>query len=262
MTTTNGRQRRAEGSIEARPDGSWRIWVSAGKVNGLRRRVSEIVQGSRRDANRRLAELAHAIRTGAYAPNGAQQTLEQFIREWWPAKQASLAPRTAEGYQHLLDAFVVPALGRKRVQRIASGDVGRMIGELVDRGTVTQAEHVHRFTKMLFNAAIKVGAIVKNPVDGVAKPRLPHREMNVIQPEDWRKVRDYLAERESWALLPLTVAVTTGLRRSEVLALQWGDIDFDRSVLTVRRTVHNIQGNVPVENILAVFRAIRDSSVA
>ncbi len=66
--------------------------------------------------------------------------------------------------------------------------------------------------------------------------------MQVIGPEEWQKVRDYLAERRSWALLPLTVAATTGLRRSEVPGLQWHDIDFERSVLTVRRTVHNIIG--------------------
>ena len=239
----NGQKRRAEGSIQERPDGTWRIFVSAGTGdNGRRRRVSEVVTGSRRDANRRLSELAQAIRTGAYAPNGAQQTLAQFVQEWWPSKAASLAPRTAEGYRKMLDSYVLPALGRKRIQRITSGDVSRLVGELVDRGTVTQAVHVHRFTKTLFNAAIRAGTVVGNPIGAVAQPRLPHREMQVIGPEEWQTVRDYLAERQSWALLPLTVAITTGLRRSEVLGLQWVDIDFERSVLTVRRTVHNIPG--------------------
>jgi len=242
MNRTNGRQRRAEGSIEARPDGTWRIFVSAGEVNGRRRRVSEIVIGNRWDANRRLSELAQAIRTGAYAANGAGQTLGQFVAEWWPSKAASLAPRTAEGYRDMLDRHVLPALGKKRLQRITSGDVSALVGGLVDSGTVTQAVHVHRFTKTLFNEAMRAGVFVRNPGAGVARPRLPHREMQVIGPEEWQKARDYLSERRSWALLPLTVTITTGLRRSEVLGLQWVDINFDRAVLSVRRTVHNIQG--------------------
>ena len=242
MTTTNGRQRRAEGSIQPYGDG-WRIFVSGGTdATGLRVRVSEVVGGSRRDANRRLHELARSIRTGAYAANGAGQTLGQFVAEWWPSKAASLAPRTAQGYRKMLDSYVLPALGRKRIQRITSGDVSRLVGELVDRGTVTQAVHVHRFTKTLFNAAIRGGTAGKNPVLAVDRPRAPHREMATVTLEQWGRVRQHFERRESWALLPLTVLITSGLRRSEVLALQWRDLDFERGVLTVQRSFHVLPG--------------------
>ena len=242
MTTTNGRQRRAEGSIQERPDGTWRIFVSGGTdAMGRRVRVSEIVRGTRRDANRRLHEIAQAIRSGAYVP-GHAQTMREFIHSWWPSKRSSIAPTTAVGYERLLNRYILPALGAKRLQRIASADVSALIGALVDQGRVGQADHVYTLCRLIFNAAIRGGTAGKNPVLGVDRPRSPHREMATVTLEQWGRVRQHFEGRESWALLPLTVLITSGLRRSEVLALQWRDLDFERGVLTVQRSFHVLPG--------------------
>ena len=257
----SGTKRRAEGSVQERPDGTWRIFVSAGNgENGQRRRVSEVVKGTRRDANRRLAELAQAIRTGAYTPDGAQ-TLSRFVAEWWPGKAASVAPRTADSYRQMLDAYILPALGAKRLAKVTPGEVAAMIGGVVARGHLTQAAHVHTLAKIVFNGAVKQGAIVRNPAAAVDRPRPPHREMATVSPDEWQRVRQYLEERESWALLPLTVAIATGLRRSEVLGLQWRDIDFGVARLTVRRTFHTLPGRGAVIEAPKSHRSLRPVSL-
>ena len=88
------------GTIEKRANG-WRIWASCGKdlATGKRLRISEVVHGSKREAQRRLRAIQTELDQGSYVSKTAE-TLNQFVERWFPTKQASVSHTTATVYRN------------------------------------------------------------------------------------------------------------------------------------------------------------------
>jgi integrase len=225
----------------------YRIWVSGGTDDqGRRVRVSERFNGRKVDAMKRARAIASDLDTGRYVARGPQ-TFGAFVAAWWPSKQAAIAPTTAQGYSQMLGAYVLPALEHRPLQKIAGADVSAVVGRLAASGHLAMADHVYVLLRLIFNAALRQGAIGKSPMIGVERPRVPRREVGVVSPADWQRVRAHLAERAPWAVRPFTLLLTSGVRRSELCALQWRDVDLDRAVLHVRRSYHVIAGQPVVK---------------
>ncbi|MBI4305242.1 MAG: tyrosine-type recombinase/integrase [Chloroflexi bacterium] len=242
---TNGR-RREEGSITSYKDG-WRIWVTVGRnAAGKWIRKSEIVTSPLKDdARRRLRALLQEIEIGSYDAADSV-TFAQFFRRWWPSKAANLSPTSAVGVRRVLEKYAIPRIGRRPVDRIKATDLSPLIGALVERERVGQSIKLFQALRLTFNAAVKQRVIPRSPMEGVEKPRQPHHEMRTLTPEEWRRIEADLIERDSWALVPFTVLLTCGLRRSECCALRWSDIDLDGRILTVQRSYHVLPGRKSV----------------
>jgi integrase len=142
------------------------------------------------------------------------------------------------------------------LQKITGGELSAVLGRIVVRDANTMADHVYVMMRILFNAAVKQGAIGSSPLSGVERPRVARREMTVLSPDDWQSVLEYLRNHSSWALAPLTVLITTGIRRSELCGLRWSDVDFERSLLLLQRSFHLISGQ-PVYSDLKTKRSRR-----
>ena len=229
------------GSITKLPNGEHGVWLSAGTDpdTGKRVRIFERVPGTYRAAQTRLAAMRADVDSGRYVARRAE-TLSAFIESWWGAKRASIAPTTQRGYRRLIDTHILPAMGGKAIQRVSGADVSAMIGKLTAREKLRTAEQLYLVAGIIFNAAVKQGTIGRSPMAGVERPRPERRELHVLSADDWGRVREYLEKRESWTLRPLALLLTTGLRRSELCGLQWGDVDFARGLLYVRRSYHSL----------------------
>ncbi len=220
----------------------WRVFVSAGTDDhGKRVRVTEVVDGPKRDALRREREIKSALDTGSYVARGPK-TFGEFVEAWWPSKQASVAATTAREYRRVLDRAALPILRNRPIQKITGGEIGTILAPIVERGALSLAEHTFVILRIVFNAAVRQGVVGKSPMSGVERPKAKSREMTVLDPQDWQRVKAHLKDTNSWALTPLTVLITTGLRRSELCGLQWSDLDFENSLLHVRRVYHVLQG--------------------
>ena len=219
----------------------YRVFLSAGRgPDGKYVRISETVHGTFRAAQTRLGTLRASLESGAYVARKAE-TVEAFVARWWPAKSTSLAPTTVEGYRAIIDGQILPALGSKPLQKLTGQEISATLTAIVDRGHTPRAISTHAVLRLILREAVKMGALGRNPMDGVPQPRRPHHEMKILPPADWRRCREYLIRREShWTPL-FTLAITGGLRRSELSGLRWGDLDTETGILTVRRAVHKLK---------------------
>jgi integrase len=221
----------------------WRLFVSVPKGrDGSRRRLTEIVDGTKAEARRRLRELESGLETGAVVP-AAARSLRDFVEaEWWPAKLAKLSPTTLRSYRVLLDRHILPALGDQRLQRVEPRDVARLTGGMVADGHATQAQRCHVLLGTLWRAAVRSGATGRNIVEVVEAPRPHRREMVALTPDQVKAVLDDLAGRQSWAFRPVAILFTTGIRRSELVGLRWADFDGAAGLLHIRRAAHILKG--------------------
>jgi integrase len=170
-------------------------------------------------------------------------TLGVWLGEWLTAVRGSLKPKTWATYEQVLRLYILPDLGRVRLRDLAPEDLERVYDALRARGlSPTTAHHAHAVLHRALRQATRRGLVVRNVAELVSAPAMARREMRTLSVEELGRL---LTAAEDDPLRALwVVAVTTGMRLGEVLALRWVDVDLDRGVITVRASLQRV-GGVP-----------------
>jgi integrase len=212
--------------------------------DGRVRYLYETVDGSRRDAENRLAELVADVNAGR---RGASRvvTVKALADAWWDAMTGHLSPNTRIGYRGVLDRHIMPTLGRRRIDKIKPADLDRWYAQLAAGSAPTSRKpmraqsvrNVHNLLSGMFSTAVRWGWLPVSPVANTRPPRGASMSFEAPEPED---VARALAAAEAMdpelhAFLRFSAAV--GTRRSETSALQWRDLDLDAGEVTIRRAL-------------------------
>src|SRR6516162_3344056 len=112
---------------------------------------------------------------------------------------------------------------------------GRKAGQGLTAQTVL---HVHRTLSQALAHAVNAGVLFKNPAEQVRPPRPPRREIAILSKAEVAT----LLHAAGPLYLPVLVAVTTGMRRGELLGLRWSDIDLKAARLTVNQSLERLKG--------------------
>jgi integrase len=231
------------GVIEPRGPNKWRVRYYVGG-----KRFSVMVYGSRTDARRRLRELLGTADAGEHiAPS--RLTLAKWVKQWLlllrrgeangVRRRGLVSPRTAEGYQQMLDRYVLPCLGERPIQKLTATEIDQIYIGMEQQGlSPTTVRHTHVALRSCLATCVRKGHLSKNPADAADVPRAA--ESDVGQALDAEDVRRLLAGFQASVYLPIvTLALATGLRLSELLALRWIDVDLKAMTLTIARAIEH-----------------------
>jgi integrase len=224
------RRGRGEGSIYRRAsDGRW---VAALFMDDGRRVVRRA--SSRKDAAAKL-ELLLKARAEGHAL-AAERGTAAFLNEWLAIMKHTVAPGTFERYEQYIRVHAIPALGRIRLGRLTPQHFQRLYQDKLAAGlSPTTVSHLHTVLHGAFAEAVRWGLLPRNVVSLVRPPRKAHVEVVALTVEQARALLAAAAGNRFEALLML--AVKTGMRRGELLALRWEDVELDRGMLQVRGTL-------------------------
>ena len=216
-------------------------WYEAGRGSTKRKRTFD----RRRDAELFEASIRRARQLGQLASEviGSNATLEEFLVEWWDTYAATrLRPNTLESYTTLLDKWIVPYLGRKRLRDVSRETIDVYCARI--RADGAGAPTVNRALGVLqgvFHRAVEWRRLAWNPVVGTR--RLSHTRSETIgarSPEAVEAIRRQL-DQQNAALVSLFAY--EGLRPAEAYALTWADVLDDRGKARKRlRVEHAISG--------------------
>lgn len=214
---------------------------------GRYRRHSRNVVGTRRDAERALRDLLAAVDAGA---RSEVPTFGRIVEMWLAgaAERDELEATTLRTYRTLLDRWILPRVGRVRVDQVRVEDLEGVVSAMIRAGrapaTIRQA---HAVWRRALKEAIRLQWTTANPAAAVRLPRARPHEVDV--PDVASMVRLLAAAHDASPLLGVAVhvAVATGLRRGELCGLQWADVDLDAGLITVRRSVAEVDGRVIVK---------------
>ncbi len=230
--------------VRKRSKGSWEIYLDAGRDPGTGRRLRhyETIRGTKREAQQRLAELEVSIERGAYIKSPRALTLADYLTEWLRSHtELHCRPRTAEGYLFITNRYLIPALGRMRLSELRPHHVAGYCSNGVRQGLSNRTVlHHFRLLHKALKDGVKLGLIGINPCDGIDAPKPEDKEMKFLCPEE---VDNFLraARQAPWPYYYLFYTkLFSGLRRSEILGLTWGNLDLDLCVLSVTQTLHKL----------------------
>jgi integrase len=198
-----------EGSIAKRRDGRWSGRYVA---NGKRRAV---YAKSRREVT---AKLAAALELREYGLAGRAPTVAEYLDGW--LARAAVRPITRVRYEGLLRLHILPAIGAIELRRLRPDHIAALYGALpLAPATVGQ---IHAVLHGAFRQALIWNLVARNPADGVRPPKAERPAIRVLTIPEAHALLTAVRGDDLEALYVL--ALTTGARQGELLALYWEDI--------------------------------------
>lgn len=170
-------------------------------------------------------------------------------REWlelWleTYKVRKIRAKTQESYRRVLDAYILPPIGGIELEDLTPENCQHVINAVIDRGFTRQAQIVYTLMHAAFERAVRSGRLDKSPMATLDKPEHVQKHGRAMTPSDLACVLEHAGDCPYWPAL--AVMLYAGLRRGEVLALTWGDIDLHQGVIHVRRNAVRVDGQLAV----------------
>jgi integrase len=237
------------GHLRERSPGHWAIVIDVrDPQTGKRKRRWHSFAGPKREAEIKRAELIAAVARGGYV-EPSKTTVADFVRarvDQWEAA-GDISARTAQRYRQLVENQIVPHLGTKTLQKLRPLDIEgwhttlRNGGRVRDKGGIAARTvgHAHRVLSKALADAAKNDLVTRNVAKAEPAPKVTDDEMVIVQ--DVPGLVDKL--RGSRLYAPAMVALFTGMRLGEVLALRWSRVNLDGKVLNVREALEQTRAH-------------------
>lgn len=176
----------------------------------------------------------------AEIPSAAGDLLvSEYFGQWLAHVKTRVRLKTWEGYEAHVRLHATPTLGRLRLDEVTPLQVQGLYGALMagerplSGGTVL---NLHLVLTQAFGQAVRWDMIVRSPTAGAQPPRPRRSEPVVVDADLAHRLLEVVSDTPY--ALAAAIALGTGMRRGEILALRWSDLEPDLSIAYVRRSVH------------------------
>jgi integrase len=258
----------SQGHIRQQGKGSWELKFDLGRDPLTGRRVTKYAtfRGTKRKAQEELTRLLAHRNEGSYV-DPTKMTLAEYLHHWLAVDiDRRVAARTAARHRGIVEKNIIPRLGHVAVRKLTAVHIEAFEAELQRVGWVKRrrqpkkpdgaepasgetrglsaqtVQHVHRTLSQALTHAVRLEVLFKNPAQRVKPPKPDRHEIKILGKDE---IGELLKAAKGTPLyLPVLVAVTTGLRRGELLAMRWSDLDLNGGTLTVNQSMERVKGQI------------------
>jgi integrase len=231
------------GQIVSRGRRRWLIRVFLGRDRETRKRRyhNRTIHGSARRAQEYLTKMLRERDLGR-GLEGSEITLDAYLTRWLDtAAKPKLRQKSYRSYESLLRRYIRPVLGERILSTVTPLDVQAACQQMVDRRLSSRTiRYTHSVLRSAMRQAIRWRLLIQDPTEGVQLPRLGRREMRVLNAEQSRIFIRAALKTHYGPVFAL--ALTSGMRPSEYLGLQWRDADWARGTVGIVRTLEKTAG--------------------
>ncbi len=238
----NERRTRGTGSISVRPDGKADAELKVVEWDGTTRRIRKRLP-SKKDAERWLVRVRYEHERNTLPSDEAERiTLGGYLERWLrDSVEGTVSRHTYRDYQDKVRLHIAPVLGRVRLRDLTSDHLQKLYRKKLEEGLSPRSvRYIHTTMSKALHDAEGADLVAKNVARFAKPPKDVHTEKPVMSVGDAMLFLDAIKGHRLEALYLL--AVTTGLRRGEMLGLKWQDIDLDAGTLKVSRSLDTYYG--------------------
>ena len=257
-----------EGNIRKRADGRWEGRYTAGYHPETGKRIIKNVLGKTQAECK--AKLKKAIEESQSLDVGRadEYTVAAWLRTWFELySKLHIRPSTMNYYHRNIEQHIIPAIGDIPLNKLTTRDLQKFYNDLQSNGRLRKVQKkekpglsnstVRGIHMMLHNAldrAMKEKLILSNPTENCIIPKIEKQEMKILRPDP---ISSYLNAAERRNALPMFyLELVSGLRKGELTALLWSDLDIQNRTISVsKQYVKNPNGE------LALTRPKTETSV-
>lgn len=179
-----------------------------------------------------------------FVKGGVRMLFCTWFDTWLTVWCRRLRPATVASYMSLYRLYLQPFLAEKPLSAVTPEDVQLAIDRALDAGHGRTAELLFDMFRACFRRAVRVRHLDHSPVDAVDSPKFERKTVCALSPD---KVNVFVAEARNQPLWPAyALMLYAGLRRGEVIALKWRDVDLTHGVLHVRQSAVAVNGQLVI----------------
>jgi integrase len=219
-------------TIEKASTGWYFVLTHGKKENGKAKQYKRRGFKTKQEAIKAMNELEHSLNQGTFV-QPTKMLYRDYLLQWLEDKQTKVKKQTLETYSWLVNKHIIPALGQTELSKLNPMIIQQLYNQLTKEKTLSDEniQKVHTMINDSLKKAERWGLIAKNPASLVDRPKATKKPMTVW---DVPEVNSFLEHaKSSRYYIAFLLAITTGMRQGEILALPWKNIDFDNGILRV-----------------------------
>jgi integrase len=206
-------------------------WIHT--AEGPKRRY---ISGKKREDVRDKLAKALSDRADGLVFDAGALTVGEYLERWLKDAQDTVRKSTHEGYEHAIGPHIKPALGRIKLKDLNPAQIRWFYRDRLDSGLSPATVHkLHVVLHKALKAAVADGLIPRNAAAGLKLPRITREEIDPLTEDESRRLLEAVRGDRLEGLYVL--ALSTGMRQGELLALKWDDVDLEGRRLRVRHTL-------------------------
>jgi integrase len=227
--------------------GRWQVLVDCGRDEAGKRLRYRPSFATEDEATAAMVQLMGELLAGTHVDRSAL-TLGAWLDRWLDDYAAlRVTPKTLERYREIVGQHIAPQLGQTRLQQLRGDLLQHYYAERLGRLAPATVRQHHAILHRALGQAVRAGLVAHNAADDAEPPPLRRREVEVLAPAQVTQLLAALADNASIFHVPALLAVTCGLRRGEVCALRWHDLDLKGGRLHVRRSLEQTRAGLRVK---------------
>jgi integrase len=243
---------RPTGSVRQRADKSFEIRYSLATdpLTGQRKRIYKTFHGTYEDAKKELRRLLRTVDTSEHV-EPTKIKVGEFLTQWLETMRSQISPKTHERYTDIVNLFLIPTFGNSLLNKLMPSAIQNAYNKWENSGRRDSKKggfaprtrlHFHRVLKAALKHAVQLQLITRNPADAIKPPRAKKVAITVLTIEQSAALlAALLGTRLYW---PVLIALTTGMRRGEIVALRWRNVDFEKKTIRVLESVEQVRQNL------------------
>ena len=235
-------RRRAKGSgaVFRRGDGRWTGELDLG-WDGARHVRKNVYGSSRKEVEDRMRAVLNGRDDGLPPPSRSPH-LDKFLEGWLAAIRPSIRPSTYASYEGVVRLHIVPTIGRISLDKLTVDHVAALVRrkQAEERLSSRSVRYVLLILRNALNKAVRWGAVARNVAALVDPPRVAHKDVRVLSPEETSRLLTAARGDQYESLVVL--AISTGVRLGEALGVTWADIDLERRQMRIDKSLQRITG--------------------
>ena len=249
-----------DGMVRKREDGRWEGRIVVGHDEKGLPKTKNVLAKTKSECSAKLNALKASLQ-GPSEPKqrktNADMTFGAWLDHWYQREcKPKIRPKTQADYENRIYQHIIPELGSIPLAKLTAADLQQFYNRLKEGGRLLRVEQYgpglsdrmvkscHVTCRVALDQAVAQGLILKNPALSCKAPVTRPKEMQVLTGEEIQRL--LIQAKEDGCFELLLLELTTGLRRGEILALRWDDLDFRTGTLRVERQVQRIQGKLAV----------------
>ena len=248
------RRKKGEGSVRQRKDGRWEGRVVIGYDEKGLPKTKNVLAKTKRECQEKLKQLRETVArpTDKVRP---EMPFGEWLDFWYQNYvKPQIRPTTQANYETKIYQHIIPELGKIPLNQLSKKDLQQFYARMKTGGRLIRTEQfgkglsdsmvrgLHATCRSALEKAVQEGLLRTNPAVGCKLPPKRGREMQVLGREELQRFLIQAQAEGCYELFLLDLC--TGLRRGELLALQWDDLDFKTGTLTVNKQVYEVKGQL------------------
>ena len=245
------------GTVRQRGDGRWEGRVVIGYDDNGLPKTKNVLAKTKRECQEKLRQLTE----GMVGRNDRKIRSDMLFGDWlcyWyeTHSKPTLRASTQNNYENVIHNHVLPEIGKIPLNKLSQNDLQQFYGRLKKNGRKRLTEQYgaglsdrmvrmcHAVCRSALERAVRDDLLRTNPAIGCKLPPKKAKEMQVLDREELQK---FLIQAQADGYYELFLLdLCTGLRRGELIALQWEDLNFETGVLTVNKQAYTVNGELQI----------------